>query len=108
MLNGQRLRVKPRFTLLRVAANSLGIFTRSSRRCLAPQLLQPVELARLGCEYVNDHIEIIHQDPPRLPRSLDHAGQRLMLTLQSLEDAIVNRLGLTARVPRADDEEVGV
>src|SRR5580693_8824404 len=75
---------------------------------LAPQLLQAVELARLGREDVHDHVEVVHQDPAGGGRALDPARQRVVLVLEPLEDAVVDSLRLAAGVAGADEEVVGV
>src|SRR5271163_2103725 len=49
-----------------------------------------------------------HQTQPGLTGALDAAGEHLRLALESLEDAVVNRLRLTAGIARADQEVVGV
>src|SRR5271155_2915433 len=90
------------------AARGLAVFPRGPDRRLSPQLLQPIELARLRREDVHDDVQIVHQDPARLARSLNAAGQQFVLALQPLEDAVVNRLRLTAGVARTDQEEVRV
>src|ERR1700690_4264725 len=46
---------------------------------LAPQLLEPVELARLGREDVHDDVEVVHQDPTGLRRALNPPWQRAVL-----------------------------
>src|SRR5207248_1155527 len=69
---------------------------------LAPQLLEAIEVARLGREDVRDHVEVVHQDPFGSPGALDAARQQLVLALQAFEDAVVDRFRLAARVARAD------
>src|SRR5215216_2419717 len=61
----------------------------SAPRRLAPELLEPVELARL-------------------PQALDPAREEAMVLLEALVDPVVDRLGLPVGVSRADDEEIGV
>src|SRR5215211_2627898 len=80
---------------------------RAPRR-LAPELLEAVELARLRREDVDDHVEVVHQDPARLGEALDAAREDSVPLLEAEVDAVVDRLGLAIRVARADDEEVGV
>src|SRR5262249_47634229 len=58
-----------------------GALLGSPRRSLSPQLLQPVELARLGREDVHHHVEVIHEDPVGPTGALDAARQRAVLAL---------------------------
>src|SRR5205823_12692344 len=59
-------------------------------------------------EDVHDHVEIVHQDPVRSRGTLHAPWQRVVLVLQALEDAVVDRLGLPVGVAGADQEVVGV
>src|SRR3954454_252160 len=77
-------------------------------RHVAPQLLEPVELAHLGDEDVDDDVEVVHEDPARLAGALDAARELAVVLLEALADRVVDRLGLTVGVARADDEEVRV
>src|SRR3954452_3906102 len=77
-------------------------------RDVAPQLLEAVELAHLGDEDVDDHVEVVHEDPAGLVRALDTARQLAVVLLEALVDRVVDRLGLAVGVAGADDEEVGV
>ena len=45
-------------------------------RRLAPELLEPVELARLRREDVDDDVEVVHEDPARLGEALDPPRQQ--------------------------------
>src|SRR5271166_6929080 len=92
----------------RTNVNPLGAFPDGPGGSLSPQLLESIERACLRREYVHHHVQVVHQDPTRPARSLHAAGQRVVLALEPLEDAVVNRLGLAAAVTRADDEEVRV
>ena len=77
-------------------------------RHLAPQLLERVEVARLGREDVDDHVEVVHEDPLRLLRALHPARQEAVVLLHALVDAVVDRLGLAIGVAAGHEEEVGV
>ena len=77
-------------------------------RRLAPELLEAVVVARVGGEDVDDHVEVVHEDPARLVEALDAARQHAAVLLHPLVDAVVDRLRLALRVAGADDEEVGV
>src|SRR3954453_281094 len=74
---------------------------------LAPELLEPVVVARIGGEDVDDDVEVVHEDPARLVEPLD-APREQPVALHPLVDAVVDRLGLALGVAGADDEEVGV
>src|SRR4051794_11284959 len=75
---------------------------------LAPELLEAVVLARFGREDVDDHVEVVHEDPARLAQALHAAGQQAVLLLHVLVDAVVDRLGLAVCAAGADDEVVRV
>ena len=80
-----------------------------SRRRLAPELLQPVVLARVRREDVHHHVQVVQEDPARLAVALGAARQQpLVRVLQLLVDRVVDRLRLALGVARADHEEVGV
>src|SRR5439155_20332610 len=78
------------------------------RRDLAPELLEAVVRAGVGREDVNDHVEVVHEDPAGLAEALDAAGQQAVAVLQALVDAVVDGLRLALGAARADDEVVGV
>src|SRR5437899_12061271 len=71
-----------------------------ARRRLAPELLEAVELAGLGGEDVDDDVEVVHQDPAGLRRSLDPSRQRVVVALEPLKDAVLDRFSLPAGVAR--------
>src|SRR5215217_7057073 len=75
---------------------------------LAPELLEAVEVPRLGREDVHDDVEVVHEDPAGLVDALDAAGQEPVVVLEPLADAVVDRLRLPVRVAGADDEVVRV
>src|ERR1044072_8674851 len=75
---------------------------------LAPQLLEPGELARVGREDVDDHVEVVHEDPARLTEAFDPPREQAVLLLHPLVDAVVDRLGLAVGVARAEEEVGGV
>src|SRR4051794_23640859 len=77
-------------------------------RRLAPELLEAVEVARVRGEDVDDHVEVVHQDPARLREALDAAREEPVVLLEPFGDAVGDRLGLPVRVARADDEAIGV
>src|SRR5262249_30088775 len=60
----------------------------------APGLVEPVELARVGREDVDDHVEVVHEDPAGFLQALDATGQEAVVLLHVLVDAVVDRLGL--------------
>src|ERR1700755_1988206 len=63
-------------------------------RNVAPQLLEPVELAHL----VDDDVEVVHQDPARLADALDAARHDAMVLLEALVHGVVDRLRLAIGV----------
>ncbi len=77
-------------------------------RGLAPELLEAVEVARLRREDVHHDVEVVKEDPARLAQALDPSGEQVVLLLEALVDPVVDRLGLTVGVARADDELVRV
>src|SRR3954451_21821945 len=77
-------------------------------RGLAPQLLEPVEVTRVGGEDVGDHVEVVEEDRARLGQALDPPGEQSVLLLHPFEDRVVDGLGLALGVARADDEPVRV
>src|SRR5215217_6969669 len=87
---------------------SIALLPDRAARGLAPELLEPVELARVRREDVDDDVEVVHQDPARLREALDAARQQAVLLLEALMDAVVDGLRLAVGVARADDEEVRV
>src|SRR6267378_908315 len=86
----------------------LGGAVERARRNLAPELLEPVEVARLGREDVHDDVEVVHEDPTGLTEPLDPLRQQAVLLLHPEVDAVVDGLGLALRVARADNEVVRV
>ena len=75
------------------------------RRRLAPELLEPVAVARLGDEDVQDAVEVVERGSSRLarrprPRSASSPSSCLSRTLDLVGDRL--RLALVAR--RADDQ----
>jgi hypothetical protein len=72
---------------------------------VAPELLEPVVPARLGGEDVQDHVEVVDEDPPRLLGSGDASREQAVLVLHALVHLVVDRLRL-ARVPAGADDEV--
>src|SRR5215212_6506977 len=92
----------------RAALRRAGLLRHGAPGRLAPELLEAIELARLGREDVDDHVEVVHQDPARLAEALDAAREQPMLLLEPVVDAVVDRLCLAVGVAGADDEEVGV
>src|SRR3954454_348798 len=77
-------------------------------RGLAPELLEPVVVARVRGEDVDDRVEVVHEDPAGLGQALHAAGQQAVLLLHVLVDAVVDRRGWAVRPAGADDEVVGV
>ena len=77
-------------------------------RGFAPELLEPVVLARVGREDVDDHVEVVHEDPARLGQAFDAAGQQAVVLLHVLVDAVVDRLGLAVGAAGGDHEVVRV
>src|SRR5919199_1953425 len=77
-------------------------------RGLAPELLEAVEVARVGREHVDDDVQVVHEDPAGLGDALLAARQQPMVLLEALPDAVVDGLRLTVRVAGADDEVVRV
>ena len=77
-------------------------------RGFAPELLEAVELARLGREDVDDHVEVVHEDPTGLGHALDAPGKEAVLLLHVLVDAVVDGLDLAVGAAGGDHEVVGV
>ena len=75
---------------------------------VAPELFEPVVLAGLGGEDVEDDVEVVGEDPPRLALPGDGARQQPLFLLQALADLVVDGLRLTRALPGAEDEEVRV
>ena len=81
-------------------------FVREPRlRHVAPELLEPVELARRRGEHVHDDVEVVEQDPVSLPLALGPRGAHALLSQAAL-DLIGDGLGLTGVAAREDDEPV--
>src|SRR6185503_7003876 len=78
------------------------------RRNVAPEILEPVEVARLGCEDVQHDVEVVREDPLRLGPRVDVPGRELRLLLQALMHLVVDRLGLAWISARGQHEVVGV
>src|SRR5205823_8214169 len=95
-------------TLVRVPDGKTALETAKSahrpRRHLAPQLLEPIERARLRREDVHDAVEVVHQDPAGLPVALRAPWQQPGRVLQLFVDRVVDRLRLALRVAGADHE----
>src|SRR3954468_5053487 len=85
-----------------------GLLADGALRGLAPELLEPVEVARLRREDVDDDVEVVHEDPARLADALDAARQQALVLLEAQVDAVVDGLRLTVGRAGDDDEEVGV
>src|SRR3954469_10757975 len=51
---------------------------------LAPELLEAVVVARVGREDVDDHVEVVHEDPARLAEAFDAAREQAVLLLHVL------------------------
>src|SRR4051794_11522503 len=77
-------------------------------RRLAPELLEAVEVARVGREDVHDDVEVVHEDPAGLGQAFDAAWGDPVVLLEALADAVGDRLRLAVRVAGADDEAVRV
>src|SRR5438552_9878437 len=72
-------------------------------RHVAPQRLEAVVVPGVGREDVDDHVEVVHEDPARLTQALHPLGQELVLLLEPHVDPVVDRLGLAVGPPGADD-----
>ena len=79
-------------------------------RRVAPQLFEPVTLARLGGEDVKNAVEVVEDDPARPPlRPPRTAGQDAPCSCFNLHPHLVDdRPGLTLAARRADDQKVRV
>src|SRR4051812_16422833 len=75
---------------------------------IAPEVVEPVELARLRREDVQDDVEVVGDDPRRLALPRHRAGQKALVLLQARMDLVPDALRLARVVPRAHDEIVGV
>src|SRR5205085_2276173 len=60
----------------------------------APELLEAVVVAGVRGEDVDDHVEVVHENPARLRQALDTTRQQAVVLLHVLVDAVVDRLGL--------------
>src|SRR3954453_5811964 len=86
----------------------LGALLDDALRRFAPELLEAVELARLGREDVDDHVEVVHEDPARLRDAFDAPREQAVLLLHVLVDAVVDGLDLAVGAAGGDHEVVGV
>src|SRR5439155_11139705 len=77
-------------------------------RDVTPQLFEPVVLAGLGREDVEDHVEVARDDPAALGLARDRGGQRAFVVLQALVHLVPDRLRLAGVLPRGEHEEVRV
>ena len=76
-------------------------------RSVAPEAFQPVELALLVDENVNDDVDEVHQDPIGDATPLDVFRLATRLREQPFLDRVGDRQGLARRRPVANDEIVG-
>src|SRR5258707_1046932 len=83
---------------------------RGYRRCLlryvAPQVLQAIEVARLGREDVEDDVEVVGDDPRCLRLACRGARQQTLLVLEPSVHLVPDRLRLARVRAGGDDEEV--
>lgn len=84
-----------------------GCFERLVRD-VVPQVLEAVELARLGGEDVHDDVDVVADDPRRLLLALDRARQKVVLVLQPAVHLVPDPLCLARVATRRHDEVVGV
>src|ERR671922_1480159 len=75
---------------------------------VAPELLEPVVVARVRGERVEDHVEVVRDDPAALGLAGDRGRQRPVLVLQALTHLVPNRLRLARVLPGREHEEVRV
>src|SRR2546423_12365899 len=106
---------QPAATTARAAIPAVGVRRMALRDAvqrpgghLAPELLEAIEVARLGREDVHDGVEVVHEDPAGLADALDAPWKQAVLLLHPEVHAVVDRLGLALGVARADHEVVGV
>jgi hypothetical protein len=57
---------------------------------------------------VQDHVEVVGQDPVPLSVAFDRTRPQLVIVLQALADLVYDRLRLPRIPPAAEDKEVGV
>jgi len=75
---------------------------------IAPQVVEPVEVARVGREHVQHDVEVVGDDPRRLALACDGTRQQGLVALQHRVHLVPDRLRLPRVVPGRDDEVVGV
>src|SRR5579884_2377968 len=83
-----------------------GELRRHVRR-IAPQSFQSVVAAALFGEDVNDEVTVVDENPATGRRSLDEKRLDAFVGAHFFHDAVGNRLRLTLRVRRTEDEVVG-
>src|SRR5919197_2230333 len=77
-------------------------------RHVAPQLFEPVVLARLGRENVEDDVDVVGHDPAALGLAGDRRRERALVVLQALVHLVPDRLRLARVLPGREHEEVRV
>ena len=77
------------------------------RGSVAPQALEPEELAAILAEDVDDEVDVVHQDPVAAAAAFDVRGAPSELLDQPFLDAVDDRLDLAVGGSVADEEEVG-
>jgi hypothetical protein len=76
---------------------------------VVPELLEPIVVAGLGREDVEDDVDVVGDDPLALALALDGVGEEpLVAVLEAVAHLVDDRLRLPRVLARADDEEVGV
>src|SRR5205823_6025964 len=77
-------------------------------RHVPPQLLEAVVLPRLGGEDVEDHVQVVGDDPAALGLAGDRRRQRALLLLEAAVHLVPDRLRLARVLPGREHEEVRV
>ena len=75
-------------------------------RHIAPKRLEPVEIARRGCEDVDDNVEVVQKDPLALALALNPSWAVIWLQLE--HDLLGDGFGLSRRRAGDDDEVVRI
>ena len=76
---------------------------------VVPELLEPVVVAGLGREDMQDDVEVVGDDPVALALAVDRVGEDpFIAVLEAVADLVHDRPRLTRVLAGADDEVVGV
>jgi len=96
-------RLEPAYSTVRVV-NDRDV--QVDRRHVAPQLFEPVVLARIGREDVQDDIEVVRDDPGSLARPVDALREQPLVLLQPGVHLVPDRRALPRIAPGCNHEVV--